>query len=133
MMAVTSRLAEHIRIRPRAVFVTEHSDPAAHRFAFGYEVVIENEGDCAVTLTDRHWVIDHGNGCIKEVRGDGVVGQQPCILPGDRYAYRSGAVIESPAGRMRGDYGFVSDAGETFRVTIPEFDLVAPAAFRHIH
>ena len=133
MMPVASRLAEQIRIRPRAVFVPEHSDTGAHRFAFGYEIVIENESDQPVTLTDRHWVIDHGNGCIKEVRGEGVVGQQPRILPGDRYAYRSGAVIESPAGRMRGDYGFVSDRGETFRVVIPGFDLIAPAAFRHIH
>ena len=133
MTPVTSPLAEQIRIRPRAVFVPEHSDPGAHRFAFGYEVVIRNDSDQAVTLTDRHWVIDHGNGCLKEVRGDGVVGQQPRILPGDRYSYRSGAVIESPAGRMRGDYGFVSDGGDVFRVTIPGFDLIAPASFRHIH
>ena len=133
MMAVTPQLAEQIRVRPRAVFVPQHSDPSAQRFAFGYEIVIENGSDRVVTLTDRHWVIDHGNGCIKEVRGEGVVGEQPRILPGDRYAYRSGAVIESPAGRMRGDYGFVSDDGETCRVTIPEFDLIAPASFRHVH
>lgn len=127
------RLADQIRVRPRAVFVPEHSDTASHRFAFGYEIVIENEGDQAVTLTDRHWVIDHGNGCLKEVRGEGVVGQQPRIPPGERFSYRSGAVIESPAGRMRGDYGFVSESGEIFRVPIPSFDLVAPASFRHIH
>ena len=133
MTPVTPRLAEQIRIRPRAVFVPDHSDAAAHRFAFGYEIVIENEGDQPVTLTDRHWVIDHGNGCIKEVRGEGVVGKTPRILPGERYAYRSGAVIETPAGRMRGDYGFVSDSGEVFRVPIPRFDLIAPATFRHIH
>ncbi|HER35315.1 MAG TPA: ApaG domain, partial [Halothiobacillaceae bacterium] len=81
----------------------------------------------------RHWVIDHGNGCIKEVRGEGVVGRQPRIRPGEHYTYRSGAIIESPAGRMHGDYGFVGEDGETFRVTIPRFDLVAPAAFRLIH
>ncbi|MFP4251845.1 MAG: Co2+/Mg2+ efflux protein ApaG [Guyparkeria sp.] len=131
-MLTASPLAEAIRIRPRAVFVPEHSDTAAGRFAFGYEVVIDNGGDQAVTLTDRHWVIDHGNGCLKEVRGEGVVGEQPRIPPGERFSYRSGAVIESPAGRMWGDYGFVSDRGDVFRVTIPTFDLIAPAVFRSI-
>ncbi|MFW6020560.1 MAG: Co2+/Mg2+ efflux protein ApaG [Guyparkeria sp.] len=131
-MLTASPLAEAIRIRPRAVFVPEHSDTAAGRFAFGYEVVIDNGGDQAVTLTDRHRVIDHGNGCLEEVRGEGVVGDQPRIPPGERFSYRSGAVIESPAGRMWGDYGFVSDRGDVFRVTIPTFDLIAPATFRSI-
>ncbi|MFA7523219.1 MAG: ApaG domain [Halothiobacillaceae bacterium] len=69
------RLTEQIRIRPRAVFVSEHSDTTVQRFAFSYEIVVENEGDQVVTLTDRHWVIDHGNGQLEEVRGEGVVGQ----------------------------------------------------------
>lgn len=132
MTPTASPLAESIRVRPRAVFVPEHSDITANRFAFGYEIVIENGSDRPVTLTDRHWVIDHGNGCLKEVRGEGVVGEQPRILPGERFSYRSGAVIESPAGRMWGDYGFVSDREDSFRVSIPAFDLIAPAAFRSI-
>ena len=131
-MLTASRLAESIRVRPRAVFVPEHSETTAQRFAFGYEIVIENDSDQPVTLTDRHWVIDHGNGCLKEVRGEGVVGEQPCILPGEQFSYRSGAVIESPAGRMWGDYGFMGDQRDLFRVTIPTFDLVAPATFRSI-
>jgi ApaG protein len=114
------------------VFVAEHSDPDAGRFAFGYRIEIGNESDAAVTLTDRHWVIDHGNGCLKEVRGPGVVGETPRIPPGGRHRYRSGAIIESPAGRMWGDYGFVTDGGETFRVAIPAFDLIAPARYRRI-
>lgn len=69
------RLAEQIRIRPRAIFVSEHSDTAAQRFAFSYEIVVENEGDQVVTLTDRHWIIDQGNGQLEEVRGEGVVGR----------------------------------------------------------
>lgn len=124
--------AQRITIRPRAVFVPEHSDITLDHYAFGYEIVIENLGDEAVTLTDRHWVIDHGNGYLKEIRGEGVVDQTPHIPPGDHFSYRSGAVIESPAGRMWGDYGFVTDSGETFRVKIPSFDLVAPATFRSI-
>jgi len=121
-----------IRIRPRAAFVSEHSDTRQGRYAFGYEITIENESPLTVTLTDRHWVIDHGNGMIKEVRGEGVVGEHPRIAPGERYRYRSGAIIESPAGCMWGDYGFRSDAGTVFRVDVPPFDLIAPAAFRPI-
>ncbi|MFI9651445.1 Co2+/Mg2+ efflux protein ApaG [Guyparkeria halopsychrophila] len=132
MTVTAAPIAESIRILPRAVFVPEHSETAAQRFAFGYEIVIENGSDLPITLTDRHWMIDHGNGCLKEVRGEGVVGEQPRILPGERFSYRSGAVIESAAGRMWGDYGFVSNEGDAFRVTIPTFDLFAPAAFRSI-
>ncbi|MFW5954591.1 MAG: Co2+/Mg2+ efflux protein ApaG [Guyparkeria sp.] len=122
-----------IAIRARVVFVPEHSDASMGRYAFGYEITIENHGALPVTLTDRHWVIDHGNGVIKEVRGEGVVGENPRLAPGESYSYRSGAIIEAPAGRMRGDYGFRSDAGTVFRVDIPEFDLIAPPSFRSIH
>lgn len=121
-----------IRVHSRAAFVPEHSDAREGRYAFGYEIVIENDGPLAVTLTDRHWAIDHGNGMIKEVRGEGVVGEQPRLEPGQSYRYRSGAIIESPAGCMWGDYGFRGDAGTVFRVEIPAFDLIAPAAFRPI-
>jgi len=124
--------AGSIRIHPRVAFVPEHSDTRQGQYAFGYEITIENAGHLAVTLTDRHWVIDHGNGMIKEVRGEGVVGEQPRIAPGEHYRYRSGAIIESPAGRMWGDYGFRSDAGTILRVDIPAFDLIAPATFRTI-
>ena len=124
--------AASIRILPRVAFVAEHSDTRQGQYAFGYEITIENVGHLAWTLTDRHWVIDHGNGMIKEVRGEGVVGEQPRIEPGESYRYRSGAIIESPAGRMWGDYGFRSDAGTISRVDIPAFDLIAPATFRTI-
>jgi ApaG protein len=124
--------ATAIRIHSRAAFVPEYSDTREGRYAFGYEIEIENDGPLAVTLTDRHWVIDHGNGMIKEVRGEGVVGEQPRLEPRQRYRYRSGAIIESPAGSMWGDYGFRSDAGTVFRAEIPAFDLIAPAAFRPV-
>ncbi len=124
--------AQGVTIRRRVVFVPEHSDTDAGRYAFGYEITIENHGARAVTLVDRHWVIDHGNGVIKEVRGEGVGGEQPRLEPGESHSYRSGAIIESPAGRMTGDYGFRTDAGAVFRVDVPAFDLIAPAAFRSI-
>ncbi|OYV45881.1 MAG: hypothetical protein B7X12_07330 [Halothiobacillus sp. 20-53-49] len=84
-------------------------------------------------LIDRHWHIDQGNGCIHEVQGEGVIGEQPQILPGGFHQYQSGAIIETPAGRMWGDYGFVDKNGAAFRVKIPLFHLVAPSDYRPLH
>ncbi|HHQ69048.1 MAG TPA: Co2+/Mg2+ efflux protein ApaG [Halothiobacillaceae bacterium] len=122
-----------IEIVPRAVFVAEQSDPAAGRYAFGYEIGIYNHSAIPVTLLDRHWLIDHGNGEIVEVSGEGVVGETPTIAPGNLHRYRSGAIIQTPAGCMWGDYGFISQDGERFRVAIPRFDLIAPRAYRVEH
>lgn len=126
-------LRDAIEIVARAVFVPDHSDVEANRFAFGYEVTIVNHSDETVQLKTRHWRIDHGNGCIQEVRGEGVVGEMPLLRPQERFAYRSGAIIESPAGRMWGDYGFEDQSGEPFLVPIPTFHLVAPADYRPLH
>ncbi len=122
-----------IEVIPRAVFVPAHSDAGVNKFAFGYEITIVNHGDAPVQLKTRHWRIDHGNGCIQEVRGDGVVGETPILRPQERFAYRSGAIIESPAGRMWGDYGFEDENGEPFLVPIPAFHLIAPADYRPLH
>lgn len=126
-------LIEHIEVSPRAVFVAEHSEPEKQRFAFGYEISITNHSPQAVQLLDRHWFIDHGNGGMQEVRGDGVVGEQPTLAPGASHRYRSGAIIETPAGRMWGEYGFIDPHGERFLVPIPIFHLLAPAAHRPLH
>lgn len=125
--------ASSIEIHPKAVFVPEHSDPKLNRFAFSYEIHITNHGLHTVQLVDRHWQIDMGNGCIQEVRGEGVVGEQPVLAPGASYQYQSGAIIETPAGRMWGDYGFAHEHGEKFRVAIPLFHLLAPGQYRPIH
>lgn len=123
----------YIEIAPRAVFVEEQSDPAAGRFAFGYEISIYNHSTIPVTLLDRHWLIDHGNGEIVEVRGEGVVGETPTITPDNHHRYRSGAIIKTPAGHMWGYYGFISSEGERFKATIPRFDLLAPRSYRIEH
>jgi ApaG protein len=125
--------ATEIEIIPRAFYVAEHSDPAEHRFAFGYDIKITNRGTHKVQLVDRHWHIDQGNGCIHEVRGVGVIGEQPQIPPGGSHQYQSGAIIETPAGRMWGNYGFKDADGTSFRVEIPLFHLVAPSDYRPLH
>ncbi|WP_407275204.1 Co2+/Mg2+ efflux protein ApaG [Halothiobacillus sp. DCM-1] len=123
-------LAAHIEVIPRAVYVAEHSDPERQRFAFGYEIQITNHSAATVQLRDRHWLIDHGNGSLQEVRGEGVVGEQPVLGPDETHRYRSGAIIETPAGQMWGDYGFTDSQGTPFRVAIPLFHLLAPAHLR---
>ena len=125
--------APTIEILPKVTFVPEHSDPTLNRFAFGYEIHITNRGSHTVQLMDRHWRIDMGNGCIQEVRGEGVVGEQPVLAPGESYQYQSGAIIESPAGRMWGDYGFLDEDGQRFRAPIPLFHLLAPGQYRTVH
>ncbi|MHB1228696.1 MAG: Co2+/Mg2+ efflux protein ApaG [Halothiobacillus sp.] len=125
--------ASDIEIIPKAFYVPEHSDPAQQRFAFGYDIRIVNHGARTVQLIERHWHIDRGNGCIHEVRGEGVVGEQPILNPGTVYRYQSGSVIETPAGHMWGDYGFIDAEGEAFRVAIPLFHLVAPRDYRPLH
>lgn len=122
-----------LEILPKAVFVPAHSNPRLNRFAFGYDIQITNRSQQTVQLMDRHWRIDMGNGCIQEVRGEGVVGEQPIIAPGETYRYQSGAMIETPAGRMWGDYGFVNEDGKKFRAPIPLFHLLAPDQYRPIH
>ena len=122
-----------VEITPRAFYVAEHSRPDEQRFAFGYDIKITNHGTQTIQLIDRHWQIDHGNGCIHEVRGEGVIGEQPHIAAGGAHQYQSGAIIETAAGRMWGDYGFTAADGSPFRVKIPLFHLLAPSSYRPLH
>lgn len=97
-----------------------------NQYAFAYEITITNRMDYAVKLLNRHWIITHGNGFIEEVRGEGVVGEQPRLEPGQSFTYTSGALIPTPSGSMSGSYEFITDSGKIFRATIPEFVLAAP-------
>lgn len=126
-------LAELIEVIPWAIFVAELSDPERNRFAFGYEISISNHSSETVQLIDRHWLIDHGNGGLQEVRGEGVVGEQPILTPGGIHRYRSGAIIETAAGQMWGEYGFLDSQGARFTVPIPLFHLLAPPTLRPLH
>ncbi|MEY6432539.1 Co2+/Mg2+ efflux protein ApaG [Thioalkalicoccus limnaeus] len=115
-----------IKVSVRSDYLSEQSLPAADRYAFAYTVTIENLGRQAARLLDRHWVITDGHGRVQEVRGEGVVGEQPRIAPGESYRYTSGAVIATPVGSMQGSYGMIADDGTRFEAPIPPFLLGHP-------
>ena len=117
-----------IQIEVRTRFLQEQSDPDADRYAFAYTVEICNRGMEPVTLLNRHWHITADNEKVEEVRGAGVIGQQPEILPGQSFHYTSGAVIETQFGSMQGDYEMLSASGEKFTAQIPPFLLAPPLA-----
>ena len=115
-----------IRIQVATNYVDEQSEPDADRYVFAYTITISNEGDVAAKLMSRHWVITDANGKVQEVSGDGVVGEQPHLSPGERFRYSSGAVIETPVGAMQGLYRMVSDDGDSFDAPIEPFTLAVP-------
>ena len=117
-----------IDIQVNARYVPDQSSPQEHRHTFAYTITIANRGDDTVQLLRRHWVITNGQEQSQEVRGEGVVGQQPVLAPGQRYQYTSGAVIDTRVGTMSGEYTFVDEAGSEFDVAIPTFSLVDPSA-----
>ena len=115
-----------IQISVAARFLDEHSAPQDRRFAFAYTITIRNEGSVPAQLVSRHWVITHGNGKVEEVRGPGVVGEQPHLDPGQAFEYTSGAIIETPVGTMQGSYQMLADDGTAFDALIPRFTLSVP-------
>jgi len=107
-------------------FVDDQSAPADNRYVFAYTITLHNAGAVPVQLLSRHWVITDANGKVREVAGDGVVGEQPCIAPGEAHRYSSGAVIETPVGVMQGRYGMITGDGVRFPAPIPAFRLAVP-------
>ena len=107
-------------------YVPRESDPEAHRFVFAYTITIRNTGTGSARLDNRHWVITNANGVRQDVRGRGVVGEEPYLEPGGSFRYTSAAVIETPVGTMQGHYEFESDGGKRFLVPIPVFSLSVP-------
>jgi ApaG protein len=107
-------------------YIAEQSDEAASRYVFAYSVNIANTGGIAAQLLNRHWVITDGENRVQEVRGPGVVGQQPRIRPGNSYDYTSGTAIATPVGTMRGSYQMIAEDGTVFDAPIPEFTLSVP-------
>jgi ApaG protein len=119
-----SPYAFDIRVQPR--YLDEQSQPAANRFVFSYTVRITNTGSVPARLIARHWVITDGHGKIEEVRGPGVVGEQPHMAPGESFEYTSGAVLTTAVGTMHGSYSMLADDGSKFEATIPRFTLAIP-------
>ena len=115
-----------IRVEVETSYLDEQSDPHEHRYVFAYTITIRNDGPTPARLLTRHWVITDANGKVEEVRGDGVVGEQPYLEPGQGFRYSSGAVIETPVGAMQGSYQMVSDDGLAFDAPIPPFRLAIP-------
>ncbi len=109
-------------------FVDSESDFVKGRFFFAYTITISNRGDRAAQLLNRHWIITNGEGEVREVKGPGVVGEQPRITPTRDYSYSSACVLETPVGSMQGAYEFQTDEGQRFLVSIPMFTLSVPNA-----
>jgi len=123
----------NIEVTATPSYLVEQSDPANGRFVFAYAIQIHNAGDRSVQLLTRYWQVDHGDGRVEEIHGEGVVGEQPVLQPGAVYRYQSGAILQSPVGGMSGHYGFVDEQGNAFQVPIPHFDLIAPRSTRTLH
>ena len=107
-------------------FLDEQSDPDGGRYVFAYTIRIRNLGRLPAQLLDRHWLITDGNGKVEEVRGEGVVGEQPRLEPGEAFTYTSGAVLETAVGTMQGSYHMSGDDGTEFDAPIPAFTLAVP-------
>ena len=117
---------QKIQIVAQVKYVEEQSDEADNRYVFTYTITVTNNGESAAQLLGRHWVITDSNNQVQEVRGQGVVGEQPLIKPGQSFGYTSGTVLSTPVGTMTGSYQMVSEDGTKFDAAIPQFVLSVP-------
>ena len=125
--ATTQRTSRHrIRVEVSTSYVDDQSKPDESRYVFSYTITIRNEGQVPARLLTRHWVITDANGKVQEVRGEGVVGEQPHLQPGQGFRYSSGAVLETPVGAMQGSYQMLADDGHHFDALIAPFTLAIP-------
>jgi ApaG protein len=115
-----------IQIEAVSRYLESQSAPEAGRYVFSYTITIVNNGSVPAKLLSRHWVITDSDGKVQEVRGDGVVGEQPHLVPGQSFRYTSAAMIETPLGTMQGEYQMVSDDGHQFDAEIAPFVLAIP-------
>ena len=122
-----------IKIAVEPDFLEDQSDPEENRYLWSYRVTIENRSEMTVQLLSRYWRITDGRGRVREVRGDGVIGEQPVIAPGRAFEYTSGAPLVTPSGFMTGTYHMRASSGESFEVGIPMFALESPYASRRMH
>ncbi len=123
-MSSTDKYRIEVQVTP--AYLPEQSDEQRNRFVFRYTVTIRNTGRIGAKLLTRHWIVRHGNGRVQEVRGPGVVGEQPHLDPGEGFQYTSGTLLETPVGSMEGSYRFLADDGTEFDAAIPRFELNMP-------
>lgn len=121
-------VTRRVRVRVQPAYLPDHSRPSENRFVFGYRIRITNEGDVRIRLLSRHWVIVDGDGTRREIRGEGVVGQQPELAPGAFFEYSSYCPLEHAWGTMEGSYQMIDHLGERFEVRIERFYLVSEFA-----
>ncbi len=117
---------ETIKVDVESRFLPDQSVQEEHRYVFAYTITIHNDGKLPVQLLTRRWLITDATGKTQEVAGDGVVGEQPTIRPGNYHRYSSFSVIETPVGTMEGSYGMIDKEGESFDASIPVFRLAVP-------
>lgn len=117
-----------ISITVKSSYIPEQSIPEQDRYVFAYTINIANTGTAAATLLRRHWIITDANNKVEEVHGDGVVGEQPHLQPGEVFEYTSGAMLETPVGCMEGNYDMIGEDGVEFEADIPVFSLSSPQA-----
>jgi ApaG protein len=115
-----------IEVEVETQYIAEQSLPDQDHFVFAYTITIYNSGEVAAQLLRRHWVITDANNKVQEVKGEGVVGEQPHLKPGEQYRYTSGTMLETPVGSMRGSYHMIADDGVEFEAEIPPFTLSMP-------
>jgi ApaG protein len=125
-MFTSEAVTEGVRVRVKSMYDPERSRPSQNEWFFLYTIRISNEGNDTVQLLTRHWIITDATGHVEEVRGPGVVGEQPILAPGDAFEYTSGCPLGTPFGTMRGSYQMAKRSGERFDVQIAEFELSEP-------
>lgn len=119
-------MKNNIKITVKVAPLEQQTIPFKSQYAFSYTITISNQGEVGAQLLSRHWIIQDETNHIEEVAGEGVIGMQPHLLPGEAFEYTSGSVIKTPTGTMKGEYSMVSDTGEHFNIEIPEFVLSEP-------
>lgn len=119
-------MPNQIIVNVKSEYLAEQSSPKDNRFVFAYHISIKNQGINTARLLTRHWIITDGEARTEEVRGDGVVGEQPRIAAGSTYKYSSGAILKTPVGSMHGSYGMIDEQGQHFEAAIPAFSLAVP-------
>ena len=124
---------EPIEVFAEPIYLEDESEPHSEQFVWSYKITIKNRSERAVKLRKRHWKITDSNGLTHEIQGDGVVGLEPVVKPGESFSYTSGAVLSAPSGIMFGNYEMESLEGESFKVSIPAFSLDSPYERHQFH
>lgn len=128
MSVQDSEMTSPVVVTVKPEYSPEHSSPDDDRFVFIYYISIQNRGEQTVQLISRHWQITDANGKVEEVRGDGVIGEQPVLAPGDEHCYNSFCLLETNVGCMQGSYMMLGEDGLYFDAPVPAFTLAVPGA-----